>query len=219
MHGVLPELSAGRSPVSRTRRRRRRPSLHSTNALPPLPAARSSGHLGHRCRHVEQLVEAVRRRADALAMASTRLHGASNRPGTREQRLRAAPPEVVEAIGFSVFDELLLPRLKQDAHCVICCTDFDIGDELARLPGCEHFFHRDCIRGWLSRAVTCPLCRRNLAKAVGCHRIRCPAALVAQRLADRMGAVETFSSATSTFLHMNERAMPLPQIGTLNREL
>lgn len=215
MHGVLPDLPLGRSPTSRTRRRRHRAPLHSA-ALPALPLGRSSASLGHRCRHVEQLVEAVRRRADALANANG---SASNHPTTREQSWRAAPPEVIAAMSISVFDEHMMPSLTQDAHCLICCTDFEIGEELGSLPGCGHFFHCECIRRWLSRAVTCPLCRKNLAKAVGCHRVRCPAALVAQRLAGRSGAIETFSSATSTFLHMNNRSVRLPQLDLTRQTL
>ncbi|KAK4267871.1 hypothetical protein QN277_024597 [Acacia crassicarpa] len=47
--------------------------------------------------------------------------------------------------------------------CSICLEAFDDeeGDDVLALP-CDHFFHNDCIVGWLKIGHTCPLCRFQL---------------------------------------------------------
>ncbi|KAK4267867.1 hypothetical protein QN277_024593 [Acacia crassicarpa] len=48
--------------------------------------------------------------------------------------------------------------------CSICLEAFDVdeeGDDISALP-CDHFFHDNCIVGWLKMGHTCPLCRFQL---------------------------------------------------------
>ncbi|KAI9077899.1 hypothetical protein K1719_040160 [Acacia pycnantha] len=47
--------------------------------------------------------------------------------------------------------------------CSICLEAFDDedGDDVSGLP-CGHFFHDNCIVGWLKTGHTCPLCRFQL---------------------------------------------------------
>ena len=45
------------------------------------------------------------------------------------------------------------------ARCAVCLADYADGDELRRLPGCRHAFHRGCVDQWLRRRPTCPVCR------------------------------------------------------------
>jgi hypothetical protein len=47
--------------------------------------------------------------------------------------------------------------------CSICLDRFETGDRLWVLP-CDsrHRFHGDCIKGWLARNASCPLCTRNV---------------------------------------------------------
>eukprot|EP00927_Polykrikos_kofoidii_P047052 TRINITY_DN41147_c0_g1_i1.p1 TRINITY_DN41147_c0_g1~~TRINITY_DN41147_c0_g1_i1.p1 ORF type:complete len:589 (-),score=68.69 TRINITY_DN41147_c0_g1_i1:20-1786(-) len=42
--------------------------------------------------------------------------------------------------------------------CAICLEDYQQGVLLTRLP-CGHFFHVDCLAGWMQNATRCPLCR------------------------------------------------------------
>jgi hypothetical protein len=49
-----------------------------------------------------------------------------------------------------------------DQICSICRCDFGKGDEVSRLPSCNHLFHADCISEWLSRSHTCPVCRADV---------------------------------------------------------
>ena len=47
-----------------------------------------------------------------------------------------------------------------ECDCSICMTSFDMGDMLIALP-CDkrHHFHASCIREWLQRQNSCPLCQ------------------------------------------------------------
>lgn len=51
------------------------------------------------------------------------------------------------------------------ATCMVCLTDFAIGDECRRLP-CNHVFHTTCVDEWLQRCTDCPLCKANVDRAV-----------------------------------------------------
>ena len=72
--------------------------------------------------------------------------------------------------GLSRIDLDVLPTFvygREDAgdmsnlECAICLSKFDIGDMLISLPCDErHSFHARCIREWLRRQNSCPLCQR-----------------------------------------------------------
>ena len=50
-------------------------------------------------------------------------------------------------------------RAPGDTTCAVCLAEYADGDELRRLPGCRHAFHRPCVDEWLRRRPSCPLCR------------------------------------------------------------
>ncbi|KAF6989361.1 hypothetical protein CFC21_076635 [Triticum aestivum] len=50
-------------------------------------------------------------------------------------------------------------RAPDDTTCAVCLAEYADGDELRRLPGCRHSFHRRCVHDWLRRRPSCPLCR------------------------------------------------------------
>ncbi|CCC67386.1 hypothetical protein NCAS_0A08280 [Naumovozyma castellii] len=60
-----------------------------------------------------------------------------------------------------------LPRVKskhKNDECPICCCKFseDKYPLIVELPRCNHRFDLECISVWLSKSVTCPLCRDNV---------------------------------------------------------
>jgi hypothetical protein len=51
-------------------------------------------------------------------------------------------------------------------ECAICLVDYSESDEIACLDCSElHFFHKDCLRDWLKKNTTCPLCNAVVKKA------------------------------------------------------
>eukprot|EP00929_Paragymnodinium_shiwhaense_P014513 TRINITY_DN122424_c0_g1_i1.p1 TRINITY_DN122424_c0_g1~~TRINITY_DN122424_c0_g1_i1.p1 ORF type:complete len:381 (-),score=46.14 TRINITY_DN122424_c0_g1_i1:61-1203(-) len=110
-----------------------------------------------------------RERGDGDASSSTiaaRLQGWA-REGGKFAQLKAV---VFNAIQTDVMDaHRLLNRLgvggQQTQMCAICCTDFEDGETVSTLPGCQHAFHSDCVSLWLAQASTCPVCRADLVEA------------------------------------------------------
>jgi hypothetical protein len=57
--------------------------------------------------------------------------------------------------------------------CAVCLAEYTDGDELRRLPGCRHAFHRECADQWLRQRPSCPLCRTPPASSA-CTRKQLP---------------------------------------------
>lgn len=53
-------------------------------------------------------------------------------------------------------DVTKLPTEKKD--CVICLQDYKNEEEIITLP-CTHLFHAACIKDWLQRDKSCPICK------------------------------------------------------------
>jgi hypothetical protein len=51
-----------------------------------------------------------------------------------------------------------LPR-PNDNICSICLCEYQPNEVLRTIPECNHYFHVNCIDGWLKSNATCPLCR------------------------------------------------------------
>ena len=56
--------------------------------------------------------------------------------------------------------------IKEDSHlllneCCICLEKYKINEKVINLP-CYHNFHSKCIKIWLQRSKTCPICRENI---------------------------------------------------------
>ena len=49
-----------------------------------------------------------------------------------------------------------------DNTCAICLDEFFVGDQINDSRECHHFFHKDCLLGWLDQHDVCPCCRRNM---------------------------------------------------------
>ena len=62
-------------------------------------------------------------------------------------------------------------HVEQQLQCTICMIEFNMGQNVKRLI-CGHYFHDDCVTGWLQRHGTCPNCRRVLSNTRN-HRLNC----------------------------------------------
>ena len=48
--------------------------------------------------------------------------------------------------------------------CSICLNKYANDDKLCLTPGCNHIFHRQCIKQWLSKCPICPYCKSDVKK-------------------------------------------------------
>ena len=62
----------------------------------------------------------------------------------------------------------MLPKIKigdvsnlLDEQCIICLEYF-LKDEFITTLSCSHVFHSPCLKEWILRKTTCPLCRSNI---------------------------------------------------------
>lgn len=51
--------------------------------------------------------------------------------------------------------------------CSICAQEWQHGEEVRKLTGCRHYFHKTCVDTWLHAHNTCPLCRTNIIQTSG----------------------------------------------------
>ena len=49
--------------------------------------------------------------------------------------------------------------------CSVCLVEFSLEDTSVCKLACTHGFHIDCLKPWLARAHTCPVCRLELRAA------------------------------------------------------
>lgn len=72
-----------------------------------------------------------------------------------------ASKDVIDNLAcIQIAEEDLVEECNRD--CCICFYEHNVGDvQVARLP-CGHLFHQRCIRDWLAKKCTCPICRYEL---------------------------------------------------------
>jgi len=75
-----------------------------------------------------------------------------------------SPPQPVRAVNSGLpivlFSEETRLRLTGvEEGCVICLSEFKLGEVLTILPKCNHGFHIMCIERWWKDFHTCPTCR------------------------------------------------------------
>ncbi|KAM0850867.1 hypothetical protein ACQ4PT_052793 [Festuca glaucescens] len=86
---------------------------------------------------------------------------ATTAAGLEEEVLAAYPTTVYSSSAATVGERSTREKAAPDDEttCVVCLAEYADGNELRRLPGCRHWFHRRCVDDWLCRRSTCPLCR------------------------------------------------------------
>jgi hypothetical protein len=71
--------------------------------------------------------------------------------------------------GMSSYDIQRLDQKTASEHqivgetCTICLEEFANDSVVVRLP-CNHYFHTECAKSWLTINASCPICRRNCQK-------------------------------------------------------
>ena len=64
-------------------------------------------------------------------------------------------------------DNAIVSQSSSECLCSICLSEFKVGEVIATSSltsgGCSHVFHEECIKGWLRRENTCPLCKQVFA--------------------------------------------------------
>ena len=50
---------------------------------------------------------------------------------------------------------------EENKMCSICLEEYKNNDIIKKLP-CNHIFHSECLKIWLSNKTTCPICRNDL---------------------------------------------------------
>lgn len=48
-----------------------------------------------------------------------------------------------------------------ETECIICLSEFTVGDKIRVLDRCSHGFHLQCVQQWLDTHSSCPTCRAN----------------------------------------------------------
>lgn len=62
--------------------------------------------------------------------------------------------------GESISNKLVDKKmLEHGERCTICLENVSLGDEVAELQRCSHWYHGHCIGAWLDHQYECPLCR------------------------------------------------------------
>lgn len=80
---------------------------------------------------------------------------------TRAPRVPPASKEVVANLPVITLTEDALSKLSGDAECAICKENFVEDDKMQELP-CKHTFHPPCLKPWLDKHNSCPICRHEL---------------------------------------------------------
>jgi hypothetical protein len=74
--------------------------------------------------------------------------------------------DIIVALSETEFSELEtieydIDKYKDQKSCSICIETYNQDDGLIKLK-CNHIFHNDCIKPWLtSKSTKCPVCRRD----------------------------------------------------------
>jgi len=106
---------------------------------------------------------------------------------------------------------------KDPAQCAICYEPFQHLEEARALPcssftSCPSFFHGVCVRVWLSREGSCPLCRRHFSDLGPPRQPAVPIATGPVRASFSLTSGDSYVPATSTQAWLqfsNESEAPL----------
>lgn len=94
-------------------------------------------------------------------------------PGQAPQNAEALTAALADALRQATRQKIFVPptpppetELREGAsrgQCAVCLETLGAGQSCCR-PPCLHAFHGACLREWLNRSPTCPVCKLSLAK-------------------------------------------------------
>ena len=64
---------------------------------------------------------------------------------------------IINYIPFTIIQDKL-KKLNDEPACIICLSDFEIGEKVSSLPCC-HTFHTKCLDEWIIKKQSCPICK------------------------------------------------------------
>jgi len=74
-----------------------------------------------------------------------------------------APPQFMQNLYTTRYHKP--PAAQEEVSCSICLMEYSEADEIIQLPCDErHFFHAPCIKDWLDKNNTCPLCKAPITQ-------------------------------------------------------
>lgn len=59
-------------------------------------------------------------------------------------------------------DDVSIDTCENNNTCAICLGDLDEEGEKCYVRNCGHSFHRSCIKEWIARSLSCPVCRKQM---------------------------------------------------------
>jgi hypothetical protein len=91
-------------------------------------------------------------------------------PPVRTRSLPEPPPARQQEVTPSRFAHrsVRTSDVQKETKCSICLEEFTRGESVCELP-CKHIFHDACVREWLKREATCPVCRKVLGPKPARH--------------------------------------------------
>ena len=84
---------------------------------------------------------------------------------TRHQLPRQVPVTTSQR-EFAAIQSITFSQIRTNnptEHNVLCtiCRDEFVDTDVLKMMTCGHYYHIECLRSWLSRSQTCPLCRTS----------------------------------------------------------
>jgi hypothetical protein len=104
---------------------------------------------------------------NTMHAANAAMHGAQAFQQQHQQHQQptqqGAPPASTRTIESLPKVKVTADDLMEAANreCVVCLEPQQIGNIACKLP-CGHLYHTDCLREWLVKHCTCPVCRFEL---------------------------------------------------------
>lgn len=139
-------------------------------------------------------------------------------PQPRQQQQPAKPRPAASRHIVRTLPEIVVTKedLDEDAtnvECAICLRDQHLGDLCAKMP-CGHLFCKGCLREWLSRSCSCPVCRYEVETSDAEYETERLRNMRGRRMRFRLRELQAKSVAD---LRSLMRALAIPTAGCLEK--